>query len=98
MLARTGPVPTRGRWAFEVKWDGFRAIVRAGDRSEPTAVLGSGAWSVMNTVRVSWVRPDQQSARSRDEQEAEDDNVEHQRPVPSPAEPPATSSGTNTSA
>src|SRR3954466_14685603 len=30
MLARSGSLPTRGRWAFEVKWDGFRAIVRAG--------------------------------------------------------------------
>src|SRR3954467_686849 len=31
MLARSGSLPTRGRWAYEVKWDGFRAIVRAGD-------------------------------------------------------------------
>jgi bifunctional non-homologous end joining protein LigD len=30
MLARSGALPTRGRWAFEVKWDGFRALVRAG--------------------------------------------------------------------
>jgi ATP-dependent DNA ligase len=27
MLARSGPLPTRGDWAFEVKWDSFRAIV-----------------------------------------------------------------------
>jgi hypothetical protein len=27
MLARGGPIQTRGDWAFEVKWDGFRAIV-----------------------------------------------------------------------
>jgi bifunctional non-homologous end joining protein LigD len=26
MLTRSGPIPTRGEWAFEVKWDGFRAI------------------------------------------------------------------------
>src|SRR6266581_4970798 len=31
MLARSGSLPTRGRWAYEVKWDGLRAIVRAGD-------------------------------------------------------------------
>src|SRR5690242_10524782 len=31
MLARSGTLPTRGRWAYEVKWDGFRAIVRSGD-------------------------------------------------------------------
>jgi hypothetical protein len=27
MLARSGPLPTSGDYAFEVKWDGFRAIV-----------------------------------------------------------------------
>ena len=31
LLARSCSLPTRGRWAYEVKWDGFRAIVRAGD-------------------------------------------------------------------
>jgi ATP-dependent DNA ligase len=27
MLARSERLPTRGSWAYEVKWDGFRAIV-----------------------------------------------------------------------
>jgi ATP-dependent DNA ligase len=27
MLARSGRLPTRGDFAYEVKWDGFRAIV-----------------------------------------------------------------------
>src|SRR4029079_14699908 len=27
MLARTGCLPTGGSWSFEVKWDGFRALV-----------------------------------------------------------------------
>jgi ATP-dependent DNA ligase len=27
MLARSGRLPTSGGYAFEVKWDGFRAIV-----------------------------------------------------------------------
>jgi bifunctional non-homologous end joining protein LigD len=31
MLARPGPLPTRGDYAFEVKWDGFRAIVSTED-------------------------------------------------------------------
>src|SRR5262249_41637506 len=31
MLARSGPLPSRGHWAYEVKWDGFRALVRTGD-------------------------------------------------------------------
>ena len=27
MLARSGPLSTRGSYAYEVKWDGFRAIL-----------------------------------------------------------------------
>jgi bifunctional non-homologous end joining protein LigD len=27
MLAKSGRLPTRGSWAYEVKWDGFRAVV-----------------------------------------------------------------------
>jgi bifunctional non-homologous end joining protein LigD len=27
MLARTGPLPTGDRWAYEIKWDGIRALV-----------------------------------------------------------------------
>ena len=27
MLSRPGPLPEFGNWSFEVKWDGFRAIV-----------------------------------------------------------------------
>jgi ATP-dependent DNA ligase len=27
MLAKSGPIPRRGDWAFEVKLDGFRALV-----------------------------------------------------------------------
>src|SRR3954452_1193228 len=27
MLARSAPLPVRGDYAYEVKWDGFRAIV-----------------------------------------------------------------------
>jgi len=40
MLARSGPLPTRGDYAFEVKWDGFRAIaasVSARPRMSPAA-------------------------------------------------------------
>jgi bifunctional non-homologous end joining protein LigD len=29
MLSRPGPLPTGAGWAFEPKWDGFRAIVSA---------------------------------------------------------------------
>jgi bifunctional non-homologous end joining protein LigD len=27
MLARTGPLPSGSAWSFELKWDGFRALV-----------------------------------------------------------------------
>src|SRR5438093_213745 len=31
MLARSGPLPAEPGWAYELKWDGFRAIVRTGE-------------------------------------------------------------------
>ena len=31
MLARSGPLPARGGWAYEVKWDGFRCLVSTED-------------------------------------------------------------------
>ena len=31
MLARSGPLPTRGDRFYEVKWDGFRAVVSTED-------------------------------------------------------------------
>jgi len=32
MLSRSGPLPLGAGWAYELKLDGFRAIVRSGDR------------------------------------------------------------------
>jgi ATP-dependent DNA ligase len=48
MLARSGSLPTRGRWAYEVKWDGFRAIVRAGDDYRVRSRRG---WDMTQLVR-----------------------------------------------
>jgi len=31
MLSRPGPLPQFGKWSFEVKWDGFRALVSTVD-------------------------------------------------------------------
>jgi bifunctional non-homologous end joining protein LigD len=31
MLARSGRLPLEGGWSYELKWDGFRAIVRTGN-------------------------------------------------------------------
>ena len=31
MLSRPGPLPSGSAWSFELKWDGFRAIVSTED-------------------------------------------------------------------
>src|SRR5262249_4930404 len=47
MLARSGPIPTRSDWAFEVKWDGFRAIVST---EGPLRVLSRRGWNMTELV------------------------------------------------
>jgi bifunctional non-homologous end joining protein LigD len=32
MLARSGPIPTRGEYSYEVKWDGFRCLLSTENR------------------------------------------------------------------
>ena len=44
MLARAGPIPTRGDWSFEVKWDGFRAIVST--EGAPLRVMSRRGWDM----------------------------------------------------
>lgn len=48
MLARSGPIPTRGDWAFEVKWDGFRAI--ASTERAPLRVRSRRGWNMTPLV------------------------------------------------
>lgn len=43
MLARSGRLPTRGSWAYEVKWDGFRAIVST---EGPLRVRSRRGWNM----------------------------------------------------
>lgn len=43
MLARAGAIPVRGGFAFEVKWDGFRGLVRTG---EAFAVRSRRGWDM----------------------------------------------------
>ena len=31
MLSRSAPLPTGPKWSFELKWDGFRAVVSTQD-------------------------------------------------------------------
>lgn len=42
MLARSGPIPTRGNYAFEVKWDGFRALVS----TDPFRIRSRRGWDM----------------------------------------------------
>jgi bifunctional non-homologous end joining protein LigD len=44
MLARSGPIPTRGEWTYEVKWDGFRAIVST--EGAPLRVRSRRGWDM----------------------------------------------------
>ena len=53
MLARPGELPTGNGWAYEVKWDGFRAIVSTEDglrvHSRHIAVGGDAVWVTPGT-------------------------------------------------
>ena len=48
MLAKTGKLPTRGAWAYEVKWDGFRAIVST---EGPLRVRSRRGWNMTEHVQ-----------------------------------------------
>jgi ATP-dependent DNA ligase len=48
MLACSGPIPTRGDWSFEVKWDAFRAIVST--EGEPLRVRSRRGWDMTALV------------------------------------------------
>jgi bifunctional non-homologous end joining protein LigD len=47
MLARSGRLPTGGDFAYEVKWDGFRAIVSA---EGPVRVRSRRGWDMTEHV------------------------------------------------
>jgi len=47
MLSRTGTLPTGSGWSYEVKWDGFRALVSTEDQSRVRSRRG---WNM--TARV----------------------------------------------
>jgi bifunctional non-homologous end joining protein LigD len=49
MLARPGSIPARGQWAFEVKWDGFRALVR---KEGEFQVRSRRGWNMTELVRA----------------------------------------------
>jgi ATP-dependent DNA ligase len=47
MLARPGKLPIRGEWAYEVKWDGFRAIAST---EGPLRVRSRRGWNMIEHV------------------------------------------------
>ena len=47
MLARPGKLPIRGEWAYEVKWDGFRAIAST---EGPLRVRSRRGWNMTEHV------------------------------------------------
>ena len=47
MLAKSWKLPTRGAWAYEVKWDGFRAIVST---EGPLRVRSRRGWNMTEHV------------------------------------------------
>jgi ATP-dependent DNA ligase len=51
LLAKSGKLPTRGAWAYEVKWDDFRAIVST---EGPLRVRSRRGWNM--TEHVGWRR------------------------------------------
>jgi excisionase family DNA binding protein len=76
MLLRSGPIPTGTGWSFEVKWDGFRALVSTGrlklHRGTIYRLISSGvlpAVRIDRALRVSSVELDQW-LRSEPEQAA----------------------------
>jgi bifunctional non-homologous end joining protein LigD len=48
MLARSGALPTRCDWSYEVKWDGFRAIVST--EGAPLRVRSRRGWATEELV------------------------------------------------
>jgi bifunctional non-homologous end joining protein LigD len=47
MLARSAPLPARGDYAYEVKWDGFRALVSTERRLRVRSRRG---WAMTETL------------------------------------------------
>jgi bifunctional non-homologous end joining protein LigD len=47
MLAKSGKLPTRGAWAYEIEWDGFRAIVSS---EGPLRVRSRRGWNMTEHV------------------------------------------------
>ena len=49
MLAKSGPIPTRGGYAHEVKWDGFRTLVS----TRPFRIRSRRGWDMTQCSKHS---------------------------------------------
>ena len=63
MLLRPGALPTGDGWAFELKWDGFRAIVSAGDGLRVRSRRG---WNMSDRLPELAALPEQPELRRLD--------------------------------
>jgi len=54
MLSRTGSLPTGAGWSFEVKWEGFRALVSTEDRLRVRSRRG---WNMTARIPLRRVEP-----------------------------------------
>jgi ATP-dependent DNA ligase len=61
MLARSGRLPTNGDYSFEVKWDGFRAIVST---EGPLRVRSRRGWNMTEHVPFLADPPEPQRLRA----------------------------------
>jgi bifunctional non-homologous end joining protein LigD len=52
MLSRAGPLPAGQGWSFELKWDGFRAIVSTEDGLAVRSRRGWNMTSVLPDLRA----------------------------------------------
>jgi ATP-dependent DNA ligase len=62
MLARTGPLPSGSGWTYELKWDGFRAIVSTENEFRVRSRRGWNMTAVLPELRD--FRPDSSSTAS----------------------------------
>ena len=73
MLAKPGPLPTGPGWSYEVKWDGFRALVSTVDGLKVRSRRGWNMTEALPELRGSikvknpayWRRPHELAAVSR---------------------------------
>ena len=52
MLSRPGPLPSGSGWSFELKWDGFRALVSTEDGLHVRSRRGWNMTSVLPELRA----------------------------------------------